>query len=118
MTTSKTLYSTKGCGGCGPGDVLGFDFSMAFQPIVNVATGTVFAHEALVRGPDGESAASVLGQVTDANRYRFDQACRTTAIRLAAGLGMTKPAQHQLLTQRHLPAIELHSQHVGGRGHL
>jgi EAL domain-containing protein (putative c-di-GMP-specific phosphodiesterase class I) len=78
-----------GCAGCttaGPG--LGFDFSMAFQPIVNVTTRTVFAHEALVRGPAGESAASVLGQVTPENRYRFDQAIRVCAIRTAASLGM------------------------------
>ncbi|MDO9203529.1 MAG: EAL domain-containing protein, partial [Hydrogenophaga sp.] len=33
----------------------------------------MFAREALVRGPNGESAASVLAQVNEANRYRFDQ---------------------------------------------
>jgi len=67
---------------------LGFDFSMAFQPIVDVSDGTVFAYEALVRGPGGEGARWVLDQVTAANRYAFDQACRTKAIELAHRLGM------------------------------
>ena len=42
----------------------------------------------MVRGPNGESAYTVLSQVTDDNRYSFDQACRVEAIRGAAGLGM------------------------------
>lgn len=77
----------RACAGCsGPG--LDFPFTMAFQPIVDLAAGRVYAQEALVRGPAGESAASVLARVTDANRYRFDQECRATAIRLASGLGL------------------------------
>jgi len=67
---------------------LGFRFSMAFQPIVDVDSGGVFAYEALVRGPNGESAGSVLSQVNDRNRYYFDQAARVTAIRLASELGI------------------------------
>ncbi|HER35180.1 MAG: EAL domain-containing protein [Halothiobacillaceae bacterium] len=67
---------------------LGFDFSMAFQPIVDVEAGGVFAYEALVRGPDGEGAGSVLSQVDEHNRYYFDQAARVTAIRLASKLGI------------------------------
>jgi EAL domain-containing protein (putative c-di-GMP-specific phosphodiesterase class I) len=77
-----------GCGQCEGAAALDFDFTMAFQPIVNVTTREVFAHEALVRGTGDESASHVLGQVGDANRYRFDQACRVEAIRLAALLGM------------------------------
>ncbi len=65
-----------------------FPFTMAFQPVVDVQTGAIAAHEALVRGPDGASAASVLAQVNDLNRYAFDQACRVKAIELAARLGM------------------------------
>jgi hypothetical protein len=61
---------------------------MAFQPIVDVNTGKVFAYEALVRGERGESAGSILGQVTKANRYAFDQSCRVKAISLAAQLGL------------------------------
>jgi EAL domain-containing protein (putative c-di-GMP-specific phosphodiesterase class I) len=77
------------CSQCRDNEPLGFKFSYAFQPIVNVANREVFAHEALVRGEQGESAYSVLSRVTDENRYQFDQACRVTAIRIAAQLGLT-----------------------------
>lgn len=65
-----------------------WNFAFAFQPIVNVRTRSIYAYEALVRGSNGESAFSVLSQVTDANRHEFDQACRVVAIKTAAGLGM------------------------------
>ncbi len=74
------------CHGCKT--TLEFDISMAFQPIVDVDARNVFAYEALVRGADGASAASVLARITDENRYAFDQRCRTRAIELAAELGM------------------------------
>lgn len=77
------------CRQCRDASTLGFPLSMAFQPIVDVEAGTVFAYEALVRGPAGESAGSVFEKVNDGNRYRFDQTCRCTAIELAARLGMT-----------------------------
>ncbi len=63
-------------------------FSMAFQPIVDVESGRVYAYEALVRGPRGESAYSVLSQVTEETRYSFDQSCRVAAIQLASRLGL------------------------------
>jgi EAL domain-containing protein (putative c-di-GMP-specific phosphodiesterase class I) len=59
---------------------------MAFQPIVDTDTQRVFAYEALVRSPEGLSAGSVLDQVTEQNRYAFDQQCRVKAITLASGL--------------------------------
>lgn len=65
-----------------------FDFTMAFQPIVDVEQRSTVYHEALVRGPTGESAGSILSQVTDELMYRFDQACRIKAIELASKLGM------------------------------
>lgn len=61
---------------------------MAFQPIVDLATRSVFAYEALVRGSDGEPAAEVLAKVNDQNRYRFDQAARVCAIGTAAEVGL------------------------------
>jgi EAL domain-containing protein (putative c-di-GMP-specific phosphodiesterase class I) len=61
---------------------------MAFQPIVDLELGEIRAHEALVRGPTGSPARTVLDQVTDDNRYAFDQACRVKAIELAARLGL------------------------------
>jgi EAL domain-containing protein (putative c-di-GMP-specific phosphodiesterase class I) len=76
-------------GHCGRCDVeLPFDFTMAFQPIVDLATAQVTTYEALVRGPGGESAWSVLSQVTDDLLYRFDQACRVRAIEMASALDM------------------------------
>ncbi|WP_083531231.1 EAL domain-containing protein [Pararhizobium antarcticum] len=74
------------CDGCRDGAAFDFPFSMAFQPIVDIGTGAVFAHEALVRGPNGEGAGSVLGKIQDSNRYAFDQQCRVKAIELAARL--------------------------------
>lgn len=76
------------CSACKDGVAKPMEFSMAFQPIVNVETGNVYAYEALVRGPNGEGALSVLSQVTDENRYSFDQSCRVQAITLASRLGL------------------------------
>ena len=56
------------CGNCSSGEKLGFAFSYAFQPIVDLQSGDVFAHEALVRGPEGQSAMSLLSQISDDNR--------------------------------------------------
>ena len=81
-------YRPLGCGECIHGTALGFDFSMAFQPIVNAATREVFAQEALVRGLGNEPAGTVFAHVDDSNRYRFDQSCRVKAIKLAAELGV------------------------------
>jgi EAL domain-containing protein (putative c-di-GMP-specific phosphodiesterase class I) len=75
-----------GCRACRAGSALDFDFSMAFQPIVDVGASSVWAYEALVRGPNGEPAPTVLGRVTDENRYQFDQAARVRAIELAGRL--------------------------------
>jgi EAL domain-containing protein (putative c-di-GMP-specific phosphodiesterase class I) len=61
---------------------------MAFQPVVDLAASKIYAYEALVRGPAGESAGTVLGQITQANRYAFDQSCRIKAITLASQLGI------------------------------
>jgi EAL domain-containing protein (putative c-di-GMP-specific phosphodiesterase class I) len=59
---------------------------MAFQPIVDLKSNRVWGYEALVRGPNGESAWSVLSQVTEEIRYRFDQAARVLAIETAGRL--------------------------------
>ena len=78
-------HSHPACGACRTEDGAPFPFTMAFQPIVS-STG-VFAYEALVRGPEGQSAGTVLAQVNGANMYSFDQACRVKAIEMAAALG-------------------------------
>jgi len=76
------------CTGCRDGAAIDFDIAMAFQPIVDIRTDKPFAYEALVRGADGESAASVLARVTPENRYAFDQRCRVAAIEGAVAAGI------------------------------
>lgn len=76
------------CAICQNGAGLDFEFSMAFQPIVDTAAESIYAYEALVRGPNDEGAASILARVNSSNRYRFDQACRVRAIELAAKAGL------------------------------
>lgn len=84
-----TDYRPLSCTACTAGAGLDFDFSMAFQPIVDSRTGQVFSQEALVRGVNNEPAAEVFAQVNDDNLYRFDQVCRVKAIKLAADLGIS-----------------------------
>ncbi len=76
------------CTGCRDGVDFEIPFTMAFQPIVDTTTGLPFAYEALIRGLEGEGAYSVLSQVTEANRYSFDQACRVKAIETAMAAGI------------------------------
>jgi EAL domain-containing protein (putative c-di-GMP-specific phosphodiesterase class I) len=65
-----------------------------FQPIVDVETGVISAHEALIRAY-GENGSIVNGgQIVEAGRrlgalHVLDQVGRTSAIRCAAGLGLT-----------------------------
>ena len=82
------LAEVRGCGKCRTSQPLDFEIAFAYQPIVDIGTRTVYAHEALVRGPHGEGAWTVLSRVTDENRYQFDQACRVQAIKGASELGM------------------------------
>lgn len=77
-----------GCIQCQQAAPLNFDILFAYQPIIELSKRSIFGHEALVRGPNGESAFSVLSQVNDENRYVFDQACRVGAIKGAARLGI------------------------------
>ena len=87
---AATETAESGCHACAEGVKQPFPFTMAFQPIVSASRRSIFAYEALVRGPSGESAATVLGRVTRHNRYAFDQSCRRTAISLAARLGIVE----------------------------
>lgn len=67
---------------------LGFSFTMAFQPILDLDRREVYSHEALVRGLNGESALHVLGRVNEENRYLFDQICRIKALALGKRLSV------------------------------
>lgn len=91
-----STQTVTGCAGCQV--PLDFDFTFAFQPIVDLAKGEIYGYEALVRGVDGAGAFSVLSRVNDENRYSFDQACRIKAIALAARLKM-----QQVLSINFLP---------------
>lgn len=74
------------CVGCRGEAPLPFEFKMAFQPIVDLSAGRVWGYEALIRGVNGESAYSILSQVTEDIRYRFDGAARVLAIETAGAL--------------------------------
>lgn len=76
---------------------------MAFQPIVNVQSREVYAYEALVRGPEGQPAGWVFEQLGEGDIYPFDQACRVTAIRSAARLGLPTLGLQTRLSINFLP---------------
>lgn len=65
--------------------------TMAFQPIVDIVGGRVYAYEAVLRGPNGESAAQIFAMLEPESRGDFDRRCAAAAIRwaMAAGLGAT-----------------------------
>lgn len=86
VRADATAERPKPCTRCsGKGDsAFPVHFSMTFQPIVALARGELFAHEALVRGQAGEPAGHVLQAVTEANLHTFDQRARVAAIRTAA----------------------------------
>lgn len=86
MEAESTRCERVLCSTCADANRLDFDFTMAFQPIVNCKTRSIFGYEALVRGMNNESAHSVISRVNDDNRYVFDQLCRIKAIALAARL--------------------------------
>ena len=87
MFEKKTFQAVK-CNECRDPSKLGITFTMAFQPIVNVRDKTIFGYEALVRGPNQEGADSILSQLNDTNRYKFDQAIRVKALDLAKKLNL------------------------------
>ena len=95
-TTDLPLFVTEQearklpCEGCRNGEQLSFDFSMAFQPLVDLSTHSVFGYEGLVRGLNNEPANHVISQVNARNIYRFDQVCRVKAISLAAEAKITE----------------------------
>ena len=68
-----------------PGEI-GFEFSFAFQPIVDVHNREIISYEALVRGPRGEPSISVFSQVPKMSFPKFDELCRRKAIQLASRL--------------------------------
>jgi EAL domain-containing protein (putative c-di-GMP-specific phosphodiesterase class I) len=86
MKDIPIIYDRFSCKNCADESSLDFDFTMAFQPIINCKTKDIYGYEALVRGLNNESAFSIISQVNDDNRYLFDQHCRVKAIALASKL--------------------------------
>ena len=70
------------------GSEVDVEFSIAFQPIVDVSTRQVVSFEALVRGTHGEPAAEVFARVSCEDLHDFDHACRLKAINMAARLDL------------------------------
>lgn len=95
-TLYKEPFQPVGCAACKDKSQLPFDFTMAFQPIMDLRKQRPAACKGLVRGVGGESAASVLSWVDETHRYRFDQACRVKALALAAQLGLAALADCKL----------------------
>ncbi|MAA63619.1 MAG: diguanylate phosphodiesterase [Alteromonadaceae bacterium] len=88
MNRPAVLFDESHCEQCACGEGLDFRLTFAFQPIVDMATRSVFAYEALVRGLEGQGAWEILQKVDKKNRYAFDQVCRVRAVALAARLNM------------------------------
>jgi EAL domain-containing protein (putative c-di-GMP-specific phosphodiesterase class I) len=80
------IFKKYSCKECLDGIDLEIPFSIAFQPIVDISTHTVFSQEALVRGPNNESAFSVLSKINRENIYKFDQSIRVRTIQMASKL--------------------------------
>lgn len=96
ITIFAEPFEPVGCKACRGGTQLPFEFTMAFQPIMDLELDRPFGYEALVRGIGGESAQTVLSWVDETNRYRFDQACRVKAIELASRLGLAAMSECRL----------------------
>ena len=62
------------------------EFSMAFQPIVDVVARKVHSHEALIRGPQGQPAFSILDSIDVEHKAEFDLLIRNRAVQMAADL--------------------------------
>ncbi len=63
-------------------------FSFAFQPILDARGEKVFAYEALIRGLGNEPSEYILNHLEKKELFEFDEDCRTTALGLAAKLGI------------------------------
>lgn len=64
-------------------------FSFAFQPIIDTDTQSVFSHEALLRGADGEGPHVILQGLSAADVARTDERAWPVALNLAHRLGLT-----------------------------
>lgn len=61
------IYDRFSCEICVDKGNISFDFTMAFQPIIDCRTKSIFGYEALVRGLKNESTFSFISQVDEEN---------------------------------------------------
>jgi EAL domain-containing protein (putative c-di-GMP-specific phosphodiesterase class I) len=91
LSASKTIPKRQGaCLSSADGVFAPFDFTMAFQPIVDIETRGVFAYEALLRGRQQQLARDMFARVAPEDMHAFDQSCQIKAIEMAAQLGITR----------------------------
>jgi EAL domain-containing protein (putative c-di-GMP-specific phosphodiesterase class I) len=62
------------------------EFAIVFQPIVNVETETVYAYEALCRGPHGENHTTLVEKLDRAALAIFDKLAMARSMQLASRL--------------------------------
>ena len=59
------------CSHCTDHARLDFDFSYAFQPIVDIGRGSIFSYEALVRGVRNEPAGEIFQKINQDTAVRL-----------------------------------------------
>jgi EAL domain-containing protein (putative c-di-GMP-specific phosphodiesterase class I) len=64
-------------------------YAFAYQPIVHAPTRSIHSYEALIRGPAGEPAASVLEQLAPLQGFALREEQRIAALESAARLGLS-----------------------------
>jgi len=85
--------------------------TIAFQPIADLADDSVFAYDAIVCGPRGETGTEIFEALKPEQRAMFDRRCAIGAIRwsMAAGLGNTTA---RLSLPFHAQAITNPTEHI------
>ena len=78
--------------------VIDLNFSYAFQPIVDSQKQEISSFEALIRGPKGESASSILLHPLVKDSVIFDEICRRKILEMAGRLKLRKNLNINLST--------------------
>jgi len=81
--------TARDCGDCGSAERVGFQFDYAFQPIVDVVSQIIYAHEALARLCEEMRITWVAEGIGTAGERDF---LRDAGIRLMQGYRIARPA--------------------------
>lgn len=84
MAAPRPFFAPAKAGGLPVGKA----FSVAFQPIVDVHTRSIFSYEALLRGKNNEPAGQVLGGQSEEAIGQIDTQSHAIAVQLAAYHGL------------------------------